>query len=139
LECLDSVLAQATKNGQPLADYTWGKHNTLSIEHPLSAPVRALLGEDYAGGLALDMPRVPISGGPKHLPKIARPRSGASERLVVSPGKEEQGIFHMPTGQSGHPLSPFYAAGHQDWVEGNPSPFLPGKTAHTLVLEPRKD
>jgi penicillin amidase len=139
LECLDAVLEEATNGGKPLADFTWGNHNTLAIEHPLSKPVREILGEGNAGAIALDMPRVPVSGGPKNLPKIARPRAGASQRMVVSPGKEDQGIFHMPTGQSGHPLSPFYAAGHQDWVEGNPSPFLPGQPAHTLILEPRRD
>ena len=29
--------------------------------------------------------------------------------MAVSPGHEEQGYFHMPCGQSGHPLSPHYA------------------------------
>ena len=27
-------------------------------------------------------------------------------------------------------------AGHEDWVHGRPTPFLPGKTAYTLTLEP---
>jgi penicillin amidase len=139
LTCVDAVLDAATAEGQPLADFTWGNHNTLAIEHPLSKPLATLFGEDSAAVIALNMPRVPVSGGPKHMPKIVRPRSGASQRMVVSPGKEEQGIFHMPTGQSGHPMSPFYRAGHEDWVLGRPSPFLPGKTAHTLILEPRKD
>ena len=60
----------------------------------------------------------------------------ASERFVVSPGHEEDGIFHMPTGQSGHPLSPFYRAGHEAWETGEPTPFLPGETVHTLRLVP---
>ena len=34
--------------------------------------------------------------------------------------------MHMPTGQSGHPLSPFYANSHDAWVKGEPTPFLPG-------------
>jgi penicillin amidase len=42
----------------------------------------------------------------------------------------------MPGGQSGHPLSPFYRAGHESWVHGEPTPFLPGKTEHTLTLKP---
>jgi penicillin amidase len=71
------------------------------------------------------------------MPRVQAPSFGASERLAVSPGHEDQGIFEMPGGESGHPLSPFYAAGHQAWVEGKPSPFLPGTTAHTLMLEPQ--
>jgi penicillin amidase len=42
----------------------------------------------------------------------------------------------MPGGQSAHPLSPFYRAGHQAWVRGEPTPFLPGPTQHTLTLQP---
>ena len=46
--------------------------------------------------------------------------------------------MHMPTGQSGHPLSDFYGKGHDDWVRGTPSPFLPGETRHKLLLMPDK-
>ena len=56
--------------------------------------------------------------------------------MVVSPGREELGFFHMPAGQSGHPLSPFYGKGHAAWVKGEPTPFLPGPAVHTLRLEP---
>ena len=56
--------------------------------------------------------------------------------MVVSPGREELGIFHMPCGQSGHPLSPFYRAGHEAWAAGEPTPFLPGATVTTLTLVP---
>ena len=64
--------------------------------------------------------------GDQYMPRVQGPRFGASERMVVSPGHEELGYFHMPGGQSGHPLSPYYGAGHADWAEGKPSPFLPG-------------
>jgi penicillin amidase len=56
--------------------------------------------------------------------------------MVVSPGHEEDGIMEMPTGQSGHPLSPFYATSHDAWVNGEATPFLPGPTRHTLTLAP---
>ncbi|MBS1222586.1 MAG: penicillin acylase family protein, partial [Proteobacteria bacterium] len=64
------------------------------------------------------------------------PGSGASERLVVAPGREAEGILHLPGGQSGHPLSPFYRAGHAAWATGEPLPLLPGPAAHRLRLEP---
>ncbi|WP_267118170.1 penicillin acylase family protein, partial [Xanthomonas sacchari] len=41
-----------------------------------------------------------------------------------------------PGGQSGHPLSPFWGAGHADWVQGRATKFLPGPTRHTLTLSP---
>jgi penicillin amidase len=60
----------------------------------------------------------------------------ASERLVVSPGRESEGILEMPTGQSGHPLSPFYANSHEAWTKGTPSPLLAGREEHRLTLKP---
>jgi len=107
----------------------WGSRNTAAIRHPLSRalPVLAPL---------LDMPRRPLAGD-NDLPRVQAPEFGASERFAVSPGREEQGYFHMPGGQSGHPLSPFYRAGHEAWEQGTRTPFLPGGTVHTLVLSPQ--
>jgi len=68
--------------------------------------------------------------------RVQGPAFGASERMVVSPGREAEGIIHMPGGQSGHLLSPFWGAGHDDWVEGHPTPFLPGPAVHTLTARP---
>ena len=70
------------------------------------------------------------------MPRVARPSHGASMRFAVSPGDEESGYLHLPGGQSGNPISPFYRAGHYDWVTGNPTPFLPGEPQHFLVLQP---
>ena len=68
-----------------------------------------------------------------------KPTFGASERFVVSPGREADGIFHMPGGQSGHLLSPFYRKGHEAWAAGEPTPFLPGPSRHRLTLNPSRD
>ena len=81
------------------------------------------------------MPDQPIPGD-NNMPHVASPGFGASEHLDVSPGHEAHGILNMPGGQSDHPLSPYFGAGHEDWVEGRPTPLLPGATRHTLVLQP---
>jgi penicillin amidase len=83
----------------------------------------------------LDMPRHDLPGD-LYTPRVHFGVNGASERMVVSPGREEEGIMHMPIGQSGHPLSPFYSNSHDAWVKGEPTPFLPGPTEHTLTLRP---
>jgi penicillin amidase len=54
----------------------------------------------------------------------------------VSPGHEEQGILEMPGGQADNPLSPYYGAGHADWVHGRATPLRPGPAKWTLVLGP---
>ena len=114
----------------PLNERTWGERNTARIRHPLSAAVPILSG-------FLDMPSDPLNGD-VDLPKAQGPTFGASERFSVSPGDEANGLMHMPTGQSGHPLSEFYRRGHEDWVHGKASPFLPGETRHALTLTPAR-
>jgi penicillin amidase len=74
--------------------------------------------------------------GDLDMPKAQGPTFGASQRYAVSPGDESNGILHMPTGQTAHPLSKFFGRGHEDWVKGTPSAFLPGEPVHTLTLTP---
>jgi len=112
----------------PLSMRTWGERNTAAIRHPLSRSLPIFSG-------FLDMPAEPLNGD-LDMPKAQGPSFGASERFSVSPGDEANSILHMPTGQSGHPLSRFYVRGHDDWVNGLPSPFLPGPPEHRLTLTP---
>lgn len=106
----------------------WGLGNELEMRHPLSRALPLLSG-------FLDMPGQPLPGD-SHMPRVQSPRQGASQRLVVSPGRESEGYFHMPGGQSAHPLSPFYRAGHEAWARGEAQPLLPGPARHTLHLRP---
>lgn len=114
----------------PLSKRTWGELNTAAIRHPLSAAIPVL-------GKHLNMPAEALNGD-VNMPKAQGPAFGASERFSVAPGDEASSILHMPTGQSGHPMSQFYSKGHDDWVDGLASPFLPGMTVHTLTLTPDK-
>jgi penicillin amidase len=113
----------------PLAGRTWGERNAASICHPLAGAL-----PQAARGL-LCMPADPLPGD-GNMPRVQGPGFGASQRMVVSPGREADGIIHMPGGQSGHPLSPFWGAGHAAWVQGEPTPFLPGEPEHRLQLTP---
>lgn len=125
---VDATIEYFTENGARLEDQSWGRRNTARIQHPLSQAIPML-------GRWLDMPAEPLPGD-SNMPRAQGPSFGASQRSAVSPGREEQGFFHMPCGQSGHPLSPFYRAGHDAWAKGEPSPFLPGETVYTLTLTP---
>jgi penicillin G amidase len=128
LRAVDDLIDQLGSAGPDLAQRTWGERNTVHIRHPLS---RAL------PGLArfLDVPPKQLPGD-SNMPRVQSIGGGASERLVVSPGQEKKGIFHMPVGQSGHPLSPYYQKGHEAWEQGKPTPFLPGAAVHHLKLVP---
>lgn len=108
---------------------SWGRINTARICHPLAGALPGLPGR------WLCMPAEPLPGDTT-VPRVQQPAFGASQRMVVAPGHEDEGIVHMPGGQSGHPLSPFWGAGHDDWVHGRPTPFLPGPARHELRLHP---
>jgi penicillin amidase len=130
LAAADDVLADADQQGVALAKYTWGARNTLRMQHPFARFLPAWIAR-YVSMPAEQLP------GDSNMPRAQGVAFGASERLVVSPGHEDQAIFEMPGGQSGHPLSPFFRAGHDAWVKGAPTPLLPGPAVHTLTLAPQ--
>ncbi len=113
----------------PLAQRTWGERNAAAICHPLAGALPALIKP------LLCMPADPLAGD-MNMPRVVAPSFGASERMVVAPGHEQDGIIHMPAGQSGNPLSPFWSAGHEAWVRGEPTPFLPGKLQYKMTMNP---
>jgi penicillin amidase len=110
----------------------WGDFNRAAIAHPFARLVPAWLPAVRA---ALSAPGDPLPGD-VNMPRVQTPGFGASERMVVSPGHEQEGFFEMPGGQSGHPLSPYFLAGHEDWVHGRAMPFEPGPAVHTMRLVP---
>jgi penicillin amidase len=127
-----AVLASVTdavKSAGGLPAFTWGAVNHTGIHHPLARFVPLL-------GLLTDPPDVPEAGDTV-IPRVAIPGFGASERLVVSPGHEAAGLFDMPAGQAGNPLSPYYLAGQSAWSAGTATPLQPGPTQFHLTLAPQ--
>ena len=122
----DLVAEEAQKAGG-IATYSWGRANTVRIRHPFSTSMPLL-------GPFLDMPAKELPGD-SNMPRVQGATFGASERFAVSPGREASGYLHMPTGQSGHPLSPHYRDANDTWVAGLPTSFLPGPVMHRLVLQ----
>lgn len=106
----------------------WGRVNKIQVQHPFSKVA------DYLKPL-LDMPEISGACNAFCL-KVLYGIHGASERLVVSPNHPEDGILHLPGGQSGHPLSSHYRDQEKFWADGTPLPFLPGKASHQLHLVP---
>ena len=122
------LLAALANEKLPLAKATWGQKNTFWMRHPISLGLPVL-------SRWLDMPPARLPGD-ENMPWVQGRAFGTSEQMVVSPGREEQALFHMPGGQSGHFLSPFYRAGHAAWMGIEPTPLLPGPTVYRLTLVP---
>ena len=133
----DSLLVAAAREvandlgKQPggLSARTWGEANRAAIDQPLARVLPSPLAR------LLNMPSDALAGD-TNMPRVAGPAFGASERIDASPGHEAQSILHMPGGQSDNPLSPFYGAGHEDWVNGRATALLPGPDRYTLTLRP---
>ena len=130
IACADRMAANLDKQPGGIGARTWGERNTMRIAHPLSRALPDVLARK------LDMPPDELPGD-RDMPRVQSPTFGASERFAVAPGDEAHGYFMLAGGQSGHPLSPYYGAGHAEWAAGKPTPFLPGPAEHTLTFEPR--
>lgn len=112
-----------------LAELTWGQENVVGHAHPFSKALSQL-------SVALDMPHQALAGCGGYCVRVTGADFGASERLVVSPGHQEDGILHMPGGQSGHPLSDYYRDQQPFWLAGLPLPLLADQSEHRLRLLP---
>ena len=130
VDAVDRTIERAAAEDRPLASYTWGAQNRVQVAHPF-----VFLDSRLARWFAAPSENIP---GDSFMPRVQRPRHGASERMIVSPGREELGILHMPGGQSGHPWSPYFLAGHEAWVNGEPTALLPGEARHRLHLIPAR-
>ncbi|MEM7482392.1 MAG: penicillin acylase family protein [Acidobacteriota bacterium] len=123
-----ATVDELSRGPQGLDGATWGRRNTVQLRHPLSAllpPARRWL----------DLPPRQLPGD-SFVPRVQHPTFGSSLRIVVAPGREERGLFHMPGGAGGHPATASYGAGHEAWELGLPTPLLPGPAVHRIELVP---
>lgn len=123
--------AQQLKASNPntkLLELTWGKINKSQFVHPILGSIPFL-------GQLLNMPEEELAGCGGCV-RATGPNFGASERLVVSPAHLDEGILHMPGGQSAHPLSHYYSDQQRYWAQGLAIPLLAGKSQHKLELTP---
>ncbi|MEX1056882.1 MAG: penicillin acylase family protein, partial [Natronospirillum sp.] len=119
---------QTTFNGPE--PRTWGDINPTQFQHPLADRLPGL-------GKVLNITRDNVSGDAQVL-RLQHAGYGASMRMTISPGAEQNALFHMPGSQSGHPFSPYFWRGHQDWVNGEASPLTPGVTRFQMTLIPQR-
>lgn len=109
--------------------FRWGNRNKSDYSHPISYGFPAL-------GSLLNMPEMGLDGD-HYCPKVLSYSLASGVRMVISPGKLEDGVFQMGCGQSGHPLSPHYRDLHAAWAGKDYLPFLPGKSVHSLTIRPQ--
>jgi penicillin amidase len=112
-----------------LTNLSWGRTHGMTLQHPFSR-VAPILGN------VLDMPAFASDGCASVCVRVMDNGHGASERLVLSPAHPDDAIFHMPGGQSGHPLSPHYRDQQLFWQNGIASPLQTNIKPYTLSVTP---
>lgn len=114
-----------------LSQLTWGRAHPVALQHPFSSqsPLLAWL---------LDMPAFEADGCASLCVKVMSNKFSASERLVLSPLYPLNAIFHMPGGQSGHPLSAHYRDQQALWQKGIATPLQLNNSIQTLYFLPDK-
>ena len=123
------VSGDAEPTVENLQKLRWGTVNALKVQHPFSRFMPILSS-------VLDMPTVD-GFGDSYMPAVQNGSHGASQRLIVQPGRDESAILTVPGGQSGHPLSNFYRIGFNEYVSNQSTPLLPGPATHTITLNPQ--
>ncbi|MFM7591903.1 MAG: penicillin acylase family protein, partial [Isosphaeraceae bacterium] len=124
LDCIDQTIENASDNGWP----AWGEVNRIRISHPFANKMKWLRPW-------LSSHEMKASGSLTDMPGIASAAFGASQRMVVFPGREKTGIMQLPGGQSGHPASPFYLNLLEDWVGSRPTPLKAGPAEFKFIIE----
>lgn len=130
---LDTALARYGDPDGP--GWAWGTVWPTDIWHLARMPALSVRG-------------VPVRGGPETIaPAGRRGTHGASWRMVVELGPEVRAWGTYPGGQSGNPLSPFYADRIPQWAAGgsdeilfprDPGDIPPGRILDTITFQPRE-
>ena len=124
LHAVDDTIQNASKLGWP----TWGEVNKLQLAHPFGEKIKFLKAW-------LAAPVIHSSGSLTDMPKIQSPEFGASQRLAVFPGRENQGMMQLPGGQSAHPMSPHYLDLLHDWSHNGHTPLVAGAAKSVFILK----
>lgn len=127
VETLDDVSREAMKDAARLAagGKVWRDFHATYIDHPLGR-VAALdqlfgfaIGPDARGGSPY---AVNVAGYGDATPPF-KCKEAASHREIVDLADDEAGGFVIPTGESGHPSSPYYRDLHELWLRGDVAPM----------------
>jgi penicillin amidase len=117
-----------------LADWRWGKDQTLEISHPLFGMVPLLRWWTGTG-------RVPQSGDGYTVKQVGS-NFGPSERMTVDLANLDNSTLNIVNGQSGQFSSPYYMNQWRAWYGGTTfllpysSRAVEQAKRHVLVLEP---
>lgn len=138
-ELLVAALEAALTTGnvpRKLEDWTWGKEQVLTVEHPILGRMRIV--RRWAGP-----GKVPISGDGFTVKQVT-PRLAPSERMTVDFSDLDRSTMNVVTGQSGQIFSAHYEDQWKAWYEGSTfvMPFsdaaVTAAKKHELALQPAK-
>ncbi len=137
-DAIDEI-KQITKSSDP-SKWEWGKHHTLTIEHPFSKALPILSPFTNAGPIKVGGDRDTVSafGTNNNLKAVW----GPSARVVINLKDLNNAHIQIPLGTSAQLGSPYYKDQTKGWIENNDKPFVYSEdlitttAKETLVLEP---
>lgn len=136
----DELLAAALDNTvkdapADLGSWKWGPANSTTIQNPILGKIPFL--RRWAG------PGEQSQSGSVYTVKAAGRDYGPSERFTADLSNFDSSTLNVVTGNSGHPLSPYYMDQWKAWYRGSTFvlPFsksaVEQSAAHRLMLEPK--
>jgi penicillin amidase len=142
LESLDeAVQILGSLQGDDVSGWDWRRLHGVTFPHPL--------GAEEPGSLLFSRGPVPFGGSTftvaNAVVSLRQPFSttlGTSFRLLADLGNPDSSRSVVPTGASGHPLSPNYFDQNPGWLEGRSHPLplerasIEGAQSSKLVLQP---
>lgn len=140
----DAVATLSERFGEDVNDWTWGKAHTMTFTHPLGF-VPGLggifnIGPFPASGSHHVVNNMIAHGADAHYDVVA----GPSTRRVIDFGNVEESFAILPTGNSGHFLSPNYDDQAEMFMRGEYREIvfteeqIEASKKHALVLTPAK-
>jgi penicillin G amidase len=135
LKSLDEAVALlSSRQGSDVDGWDWQRLHAVTFQHPLGAkqPLRWLFsrGPVPFGGSTFTVANAVVS-----LRAPFDTTSGTSFRLLVDLSNPDASRSVVPTGASGHPMSPHYFDENPGWLEGRSHPLRLERSTIESALE----
>jgi penicillin amidase len=148
-ETRDDIFLTAAQDAEQYLRNEWGSESSRAWDRIHAARFSHPIGNQFPFGYLFNRGPVPVEGDGTTVMRISFNRLAPyqayeypSWRQLLDVGQWDESRVSMPSGQSGHPMSPFYFDQNDTWRQGRyrTQPFSRGAVSaaaqHRLLLVP---